>query len=60
MVGEDGRVTPADLVEQMMALPSVDEWLALVHPDAEYQPLPAGAPSSCSACRARAASHCAS
>jgi hypothetical protein len=33
-------VTPADLVEQMMALTSVEEWLALVHPDAEYQPLP--------------------
>jgi ketosteroid isomerase-like protein len=36
-------MTPADLVEQMLALKSVEEWLAFLHPDAEYQPLP-GAP----------------
>jgi ketosteroid isomerase-like protein len=35
-----GAMTPADIIEQMMALTSVEEWLELVHPDAEYQPLP--------------------
>jgi hypothetical protein len=36
-------MSPADLVERMMALTSVEDWLAFVHQDAEYQPLP-GAP----------------
>jgi ketosteroid isomerase-like protein len=32
--------TPTELIEQMMALTEVEEFLALVHPDAEYQPRP--------------------
>jgi ketosteroid isomerase-like protein len=36
-------VTPTELIEQMMALTEVEDFLAFVHPDAEYQPRP-GAP----------------
>ncbi len=32
--------TPTELIERMLALTDVDEFLALVHPDAEYQPRP--------------------
>ena len=32
--------TPNELIERMMELTEVDEFLALVHPDAEYQPRP--------------------
>jgi hypothetical protein len=40
-VGEDAPVTtPTELIERMMALTEVEEFLALVHPDAEYQPRP--------------------
>ena len=33
-------MTPADLIEQLMVLTDVDEFLGYLHPDAEYQPLP--------------------
>src|SRR5215208_5205511 len=33
-------VTPADLIERLIALTEVEEFIGLVHPDAEYQPLP--------------------
>lgn len=35
-------MTPADLIEQLMALTDadVDEFLGYLHPDAEYLPLP--------------------
>jgi ketosteroid isomerase-like protein len=33
-------VTPTELIERMMALTEVEDFLALVHPDAEYQPRP--------------------
>ena len=36
-------MTPADLVERLLAQTNVEDWLAYLHPDAEYQPLP-GAP----------------
>ena len=36
-------MSPADLVECMIAQTSVEDWLRFLHPDAEYQPLP-GAP----------------
>jgi hypothetical protein len=32
--------TPIELIERMMALTDVDDFLALVHPDAEYRPRP--------------------
>ena len=32
--------TPTELIERMMALTDVEDFLALVHPDAEYQPRP--------------------
>ena len=35
-----GPVTPADLIEQMLALTEVDEVMAFLHADAEYQSLP--------------------
>ena len=35
-----GAMSPADLVEQLMTLTSVEEFLAFMHPDAEYQPFP--------------------
>lgn len=31
-------VTPADLIERLMTLTDVEEFLAFMHPDAEYQP----------------------
>jgi SnoaL-like domain len=39
-VGEDGAVTPTELIERMMALTEVEDFLALLHPEAEYQPFP--------------------
>jgi ketosteroid isomerase-like protein len=38
-----GTMTPGDLVEQLMAQTTVEGWIAYLHADAEYQPLP-GAP----------------
>ena len=32
--------TPTELIERLLAMTEVDEFLALVHPDAEYQPWP--------------------
>ena len=32
--------TPAELIERIMASTEVEEFLALVHPDADYQPRP--------------------
>jgi hypothetical protein len=29
-----------DLVEKLMALETLDEWIACLHPDAQYQPVP--------------------
>jgi hypothetical protein len=39
-VGEDGAVTPTELIERMMALTEVEDFLRFLHPDAEYQPFP--------------------
>ncbi|MEA2124158.1 MAG: hypothetical protein QOI80_940 [Solirubrobacteraceae bacterium] len=33
-------MTPTELIERMMALTEVEDFLAFVHPDAEYQPRP--------------------
>jgi hypothetical protein len=29
-----------DLIEKLMALKTLDEWIACIHPDAQYQPVP--------------------
>jgi tellurite resistance protein len=39
-VGEDGAVTPTELIEKLLALTEVEDFLGFLHPDAEYQPFP--------------------